>query len=321
MGEARARGGADLRELSAALGDRANALAAEGRRREIPSLWEQAISGLSDNSARAQLTTAYAWYQVLHHAIPEGVALAANLLLDSRTPGPAQAQARVLIRSRWRAEPGAVEAAWEAAADAPLPRWARLADEEIRAVADWVSAPTWGKSQDFYGEHAGRLQTKGAAEALDELALRGPAQLTSAVAVHRALLALAAGALGADGAYRCLGDAEVAQAAAASAIGRAAWGEVHACGMIEVLTHRRTFLGSVHLVIAQAMEDAKEASDSRLLARLSAMAKAAPAGERSSAAADARLFAVQSPDHRLSAGLLRLTGRTARGGGRPPGDR
>lgn len=310
MTETAGQSGADLRELSAALGDRANALAAQGRSAEIPSLWEQAISALPDNSSRAQLTTAYAWYQVLHSAMGEGVALAANLLRDSFTPGPAKAQARVLIRSRWRAEPGAVEAAWIAATGCPLPGWVLLTDAEMRVVVDWVAAPTWARSRIFYGEHAAELRTAGSAEMLDELALRGPARLTSTAAVHRALLVLAAGAPGADGAYRCLDDPAAAQAAAASAIGRAAWDEVHACGMLEVLIHRRAFLGSVHVVVAQAAQapgEAGESSDSPLPARLAAMAESAPADERSRAAADIRLFAVHSPDGRIAADLLDLT--------------
>ncbi|HEU5332467.1 MAG TPA: hypothetical protein VFU73_06885 [Actinocrinis sp.] len=213
------------------------------------------------------------------------------------------------MRSRWRAEPGAVEAAWEAAAGSPLPGWARLTDEEMRVVVDWVAAPTWEQSRAFYGEHAARLQAAGAADMLDELSLRGPARLTSAAAVHRALLTLAAGELGADGAYGCLADPAPAQAAAACAIGRSAWDEVHACGMIEVLTHRRAFLGTVHIVIARAARDAgdtKDASDSRLSAKLSAMAEAATAEERSRAVADIRLFAIHTPGRRIPAYLLDL---------------
>jgi len=80
--------------------------------------------------------------------------------------------------------------------------------------------------------------------------------------------------------------------------------------MLELLIHRRAFLGSVHVVIAQAAQDpgeAIESSDSSLSARLSAMAESAPADERSRAAADIRLFAVHSPDRCIAADLLGLT--------------
>lgn len=308
MDEVTALDDADLRELSARLGDRANTLAAEGRTDEIPYLWEQAISALPGNSARAQITLAYAWYQVLHGAIHEGIALAAHLLHYSGTPDPVRAQARVLIRSRRHAEPGPVEQAWIAAAGSPLPGWARLTDARIQVVADWVSAPTWELSQAFYHEHAELLQADGTGDVLDEFALRGPARLTSAAALHHALRTLSAGATGAQGAYSCLADQTTVEATATAAIGRGAWAETHACGTIEVLAHRRAFLGSMHVVIAQVMQDQdrKGTSDTRLLAKLSTLARAAPDPEQARAAADIRLLASLSSDGGVVADLLSL---------------
>jgi hypothetical protein len=252
-------------------------------------LWEQAIAGLADDASRAQVTVAYAWYQVLHDEIPAGVALAADLLGAPRVPDPVRAQARVLLRRRLQASPDAVAEAWDKATKSPVPNWMRLTDEEIQTVVDWVSTGTWSESLAYYESHAVQLQGPGTDAVLDELALRlGGGAAGSSIAVHRAILILSNGTPGTEAAYRCLTDVSEAEYAASSAASRGDWAVLRACGTVEVLVHRRAFLGSVHVVAAEAVQGGQAALRPELLDRLTELAEAVSSKERDRAAADVR---------------------------------
>jgi hypothetical protein len=296
-------GDAELRGLAAALGDRADKLAASGRASEIPALWETAISTLDDDASRAGLTLSYAWYQALHGQIPAGVTLAARLLNTAWAAGPIRVRTRILIRTRWRVAPAAVAGAWNSATESPLPDWVRLTDGEIQVVVDWVSAASWEQSRAFYGKHAAALRSASTSTVLDELALGGQGAL---IGLHRAILVLCAGPWGADGGYGCLDRAAAAQAAATSTIARRAWDELRACGTVEALVHRRAFLGSVHVVIADAAGNARPTVSPQLFGKLRELAEAAPADERYRAAADLRTVSPGLPGRDAIRALLDL---------------
>lgn len=176
-----------MRAVAASLGDRANAMAEEGRVAEVPALWEQAIAALPDEAARAQLTLAYAWYQALHGEAEHGVRLAAGL--RECPVSQVRGQIRVLVRNRVRIEPEVVERTWRAVTGTELPEWALLADEDIDCVAYWISAASREESRALYDSQVRRLPSQTIDLVLEELALGDP-RVRSAIAVHRALLAL-----------------------------------------------------------------------------------------------------------------------------------
>lgn len=280
---------AGMRALAAALGDRANELAAAGRAAEVPGLWEDAIAGLdgpdgSDGGEpRARITLAYAWYLVLHGDVEHGVQVAAGL--RESPVAPVRGQVRALIRSRWQVAPEAVERAWHAATEAALPDWAFLTEEQIDAVADWVSAPTWQESQARYDARISALGPQEIDAVLEELALGGDSGLRAAVAVHRAVLVL-----GGEAGYRSLADPAQAARAAGAAIRRRDWRALRACGTVELFVHRRRLLGAVHVAVAEAMSDGGTAIlvTPVLAERLATLAEDATAGEREQAVEDLR---------------------------------
>lgn len=191
------------------------------------------------------ITLAYAWYQALHGEVEHGVRLAAGL---RKCPlAPVRAQVRVLVRNRVRVEPDVVERTWRAATGSALPAWAFLADADIDAVAEWVSAGSWEKSRVLFDARVSRIASQHIDDALEEIALGDP-RLRSAVAIHRAVLMLG-GAVG----YRCLGDSQEAARAATAAIAARDWDSLRACGAIELNVHGLAFLGGVHGVAAELL--------------------------------------------------------------------
>ncbi|ACU73307.1 hypothetical protein Caci_4443 [Catenulispora acidiphila DSM 44928] len=267
-----------MRALAARVGDRANALAAEGCVAEVPALWETAIAGLSDKSSQALITLAYAWYQALHGEVEHGVRLAADL--RDCAVSSVRSQVRVLIRNRVRVEPEVVERTWRAATGIPLPAWAFLSDADIDDVAEWIAASSWEESRALYGALAGRVTSQDIEYVLDEIVL-GDVRLRTAVSVHRAVLVL-----GGDVGYRCLGDLpEVARVAGAAIVARD-WNVLRACGTVELIVHGRAFLGGVHGVIAELMAAGDMAVSPAMAERVAALARDAQPWERRQVAAD-----------------------------------
>jgi hypothetical protein len=267
-----------MRSLAAVLGDRANALAAEGRLAEVPALWEDAIAGLPEEGSRALITLAYAWYQALHGEAEHGVRLAAELRECSLSP--VRAQARVLVRNRMRVEPEVVEPAWRAVVGTEVPGWAHLADPDIDHVARWVSAASWKESKTLFDATVGQIASQDVDEALEELALGDP-RLRSAVAVHRAVLVL-----GGDAGYRCLSDPHEAAQVAAASIVVSDWDGLRACALIEVAVHGQPFLGGVHGVAAELMAVGDTTVSPAMADRVATLARDAQPWECRQAVAD-----------------------------------
>lgn len=266
------------RSLAAELGNRANALAAEGRLAEVPALWEEAIAVLPDAAWQDSITLAYAWYQALHGAAEHGVRLAAGLR-DCASPR-VRGQVRVLVRNRTRVEPEAVARTWRAVAGSALPSWAHLSDADIDAVADWVSADSWEKSKALYESRVSRIRSKDIDDALEEIALGDP-RLRAAVAVHRAVLAL-----GGEAGYRSLNDLRRASRAASTTIAAGDWDRLRACATIELTVHGQAFLGGVHGVVAELMTRGEAAVSPAMADRVAVLARDAEPWARRQAAAD-----------------------------------
>jgi hypothetical protein len=267
-----------MRAVAASLGNRANALAAEGRVAEVPPLWEEAIAKLADAGSQALVMLAYAWYQALHGEVEHGVRLAVGL--RDCPVSAVRGQTRVLIRNRARVEPSLVERIWRAMTGILLPAWAFLADEDIERVAEWVSAASWEESKALYDARVSRIPSRDVDEVLEEMAL-GDARLRSAVAVHRALLVL-----GGDTGYRALSDPREAAHAAGAAIAVSDWDALRACGTIELTVHGRAFLGGVHGVAAELMSAGEAVVSPAMAERVGALARDAQPWERGRAAAD-----------------------------------
>ncbi|WP_194927594.1 hypothetical protein [Catenulispora pinisilvae] len=234
-----------MRSLAAALGDRANAMAAEGLVADVPALWEDAIARLPDEVSRARITLAYAWYQALHGEVEHGIRLAAGLRECPVTP--VLGQIRVLVRGRARDEPEAVERAWRAVTGSGLPDWADLTDEAIELTAEWVVAESWTQSKELFDSRVEQMGSRAVDMALEEIELGAP-RLSSLTAIHRAVLVLG-GAAG----YRALSDPQEAARVAAEAIAAGDWEALRACGAIERRAHGRAFLGGAHGVAADLM--------------------------------------------------------------------
>lgn len=267
-----------MRSLAAALGDRANAMAAEGRVGEVPALWEGAIAELADEGSRELITLAYAWYQALHGEAEHGVRMAAGLRECSLSS--VRGQVRVLVRNRMRVEPEVVEPAWRSVVGAEVPGWAHLADADIDRVAEWISAASWKESKALFDAAVVRIASQDIYYALEEIALGDP-RLGSAVAVHRAVLVL-----GGDAGYRCLSaPREAARVAAASIAGRD-WDALRACASIEVIVHGQAFLGGVHGVAAEMMAGGVTTVSPAMADRVAVLARDAQPWERRQAVAD-----------------------------------
>lgn len=267
-----------MRSLAAALGDRANAMAAEGRVAEVPALWEDAIAGLADEGSQALITLAFAWYQALHGEAEHGVRLAAGLR-DCPLP-PVRAQVRVLVRNRMRVEPEVAEPTWRAVVGTAVPGWAQLADADIDQVAEWVSAASWKESKTLFEDAVSRIAPQDVDNALEELALGDP-RLRAAVAVHRAVLGL-----GGDAGYRCLSDPREAARVAAASIAVSDWDGLRACALIEVTVHGQAFLGGVHGVAAELMAGGDTTVSPAMTERVATLARDAQPWERRQAVVD-----------------------------------
>jgi hypothetical protein len=267
-----------MRSLAASLGDRANAMAAEGRAAEVPALWQDAIAGLADEGSRALITLAFAWYQALHGEAEHGVRLAAGL--RDCPWSPVRAQVRVLVRNRMRVEPEVAAPTWRAVVGTAVPGWAQLADADIDHVAEWISAASWKESKELFENAVSRIAPQDADYALEELALGDP-RLRSAVSVHRAVLGL-----GGDAGYRCLSDPREAARVATASIAMSDWDGLRACALIEVAVHGQAFLGGVHGVAAELMAGGDTTVSPAMAERVATLARDAQPWERRQAVAD-----------------------------------
>ncbi|MFD0634531.1 hypothetical protein ACFQ9X_26300 [Catenulispora yoronensis] len=124
-----------------------------------------------------------------------------------------------------------------------LPVWVFVSDEDVDAVAEWVSAGSWEESRARYAAVVAAMAAPEVDAVLEELRL-GSDRLAGVVAVHRAVLAL-----GGDVGYACLRGADEAARQSATAIAARDWGALRACGVIEA-AQGLPLLGRVHEVMA-----------------------------------------------------------------------
>ncbi|MGH3773223.1 MAG: hypothetical protein ACRDRW_17810 [Pseudonocardiaceae bacterium] len=118
---------------------------------------------------------------------------------DGQTPDPVMLAARNVLRAYHFRDPAAVSRVWEEVTGTEQPDWFSVTLDQIGLVTEWITAPSWAASRDFFATHAGELLERPATIVLDELALVAQAR----VELHRHLLD-GVRDLGVDAAYRPL---------------------------------------------------------------------------------------------------------------------
>ncbi len=118
---------------------------------------------------------------------------------DGQTPDAVMLAARNFLRAHRFRDSAAVNRVWQEVTGTEQPDWLALTLAQIGLVTEWMTAPSWAESRDFFTAHAGELLDHPATVVLDELALVAAAQ----VELHRHLLD-GVRELGLDAAYRPL---------------------------------------------------------------------------------------------------------------------
>jgi hypothetical protein len=152
-------------------------------------------------AARDALIIERAGFHVNHGDASTGLRELVTLLTldDGQTPDAVVLAARNVLRAHRFRDPAAVNQAWHEVTGTEQPAWLALTLAQIGLVTEWVTAPNWAKSKDFFAAHAEELLDHPATVVLDELALVAAAQ----VDLHLHLLE-GVRELGLEGAYRPL---------------------------------------------------------------------------------------------------------------------
>jgi hypothetical protein len=148
-------------------------------------------------------------------------------------------------------------------------------------LREWIMAPDWDTSRAFLRDHP---------EFLDQdvsgiLAQLGADASGADIAVHQALLILATGPAGIDGAYRCVTGQQELGTQVTDAIRARNPDRLHACAAVEALVHAQAFAGTFHAALARLMADPAVGPSEELLSQLTALAAEADTGERDRAKA------------------------------------
>ncbi|MGB6162629.1 MAG: hypothetical protein WBF75_08685 [Pseudonocardiaceae bacterium] len=103
---------------------------------------------------------------------------------DGQTPDGVVLAARNVLRAHRFRDPAAVNRVWQEITRIEQPGWLALTLAQIGLVTEWITAPNWAESRDFFVVHSGELLDDPATVVLDELVLVAAAQ----VDLHRHLL-------------------------------------------------------------------------------------------------------------------------------------
>ncbi len=105
------------------------------------------------------------------------------------------------------------------------------------------------------------------------------------VAVHHALLTLASGPAGPEGAYHCLADQSHLDTLLTQALADRDPRQLQALATLEAAAHGRTFLGAVHTAVAQLFNDPAARLPGELIRQLATLAAQVEPADRNHAAA------------------------------------
>lgn len=152
-------------------------------------------------AARDALIIERAGFHINHGDASNGLRQLVTLLTldDGQTPDPVILAARNALRAHRFRDPAAVNRVWQTVTGTEQPDWLELTLAQIGLVTEWVTAPSWTESRDFFAAHAEELLDHPAALVLDELALVAAAR----VELHQHLLD-GVRELGLEAAYRPL---------------------------------------------------------------------------------------------------------------------
>lgn len=150
-------------------------------------------------AARDALIIERAQFHISHGDASTGLRELVTLLTldDGQTPDAVTLAARTFLRAHRFRDAAAVNRVWQAVTETEQPDWLALTLDQIALVTEWLTAPNWAQSKDFFAAHAGELLDHPATVALDELALVAAAQAE----LHRHLLD-GVRELGLDSVYR-----------------------------------------------------------------------------------------------------------------------
>jgi len=152
-------------------------------------------------AARDALIIERAGFHINHGDASTGLRELVTLLTldDGQTPDAVVLAARNVLRAHRFRDSTAVNQAWQEVTGTEQPDWLALTLDQIGLVTEWLTAPNWAKSKDFFVAHAEELLDHPATVVLNELALVTTAQ----VDLHLHLLN-GVRELGLEGAYRPL---------------------------------------------------------------------------------------------------------------------
>jgi hypothetical protein len=136
--------------------------------------------------ARDALIIERAEFHINHGDASTGLRELVTLLTldDGQTPDAVMLAARNVLRALSMRDPAAVNRIWDEVTGTEQPDWLALTAAQIGLVTEWITAPNWAESRDFFATHAGELLDYPAALVLDELALLAATR----VELHRHLL-------------------------------------------------------------------------------------------------------------------------------------
>jgi hypothetical protein len=137
-------------------------------------------------AARDALIVERAGFHINHGDASTGLRELVTLLTleDGRTPDAVLLAARNVLRAYGSRDSAAVNRVWHEITGTEPPDWLALTLAQISLVTEWITAPNWVQSRDFFAAHAEELLDHPATLVLDELALVAAAQ----VDLHRHLL-------------------------------------------------------------------------------------------------------------------------------------
>ncbi|MGH3934703.1 MAG: hypothetical protein ACRDS1_06960, partial [Pseudonocardiaceae bacterium] len=137
-------------------------------------------------AARDALIIERAGFHINHGDASTGLRELVTLLTldDGQTPDAVMLAARNVLRAHHFRDPVGVQRVWQEITGTDEPDWLSLTLAQISLVTEWITAPNWAQSKDFFTAHAEELLDHPTALVLDELALVAAAQ----VELHRHLL-------------------------------------------------------------------------------------------------------------------------------------
>ncbi|MGH8917061.1 MAG: hypothetical protein ACRD0H_01740, partial [Actinomycetes bacterium] len=103
---------------------------------------------------------------------------------DGQTPDPVVLAARTALRAQCLRDCAAVHRSWRSVTGSEPPDWLAVTAAQIGLVTEWITAPSWAESRDFFAAHAEELLDPSVTVVLDELRTVAAAR----VELHRRLL-------------------------------------------------------------------------------------------------------------------------------------